>query len=470
MIKKVLLIEPGTELDIYPPSGLLSIAAVLREKGYDVAIKDYSGCRLNDKQIASDLQDYDFIGIKVLTSPIIKRAIVVSKIAKEQRKIVVWGGPHPTVLPELTLKEGFIDAIVIGEGELAILDLIDYFNGAKKEPLGSGIKKNGIIKIFGPQKKFVDLNKLPMPAWDLLGDIDRYFPFKKNNVLTIAASRGCMFKCGFCHNANETVNKYLGCFRLRDVEKIIKEFEYVQNLTKKNIGRLEVGGDLHLSSGTYAKKFNDYFIKNRLKLKWNTSSRFHFMNNELIDQCVKAGCESILFGVESGSPRLQKMMMKPLDLAHAVKVSKRLRDKGVLVSNAYIFGHPTETKEELKMTLDVMKKIHADQNLIQLYRPLPGTPYYKICLENNRVPKRETLLEWANSGVIGDDVNVSDMDTKFLFREFYKANLKYQGLYLYNQLKFLWRSNYKEEFFNTLLDNKFTFKAKQFLFSKIKKY
>src|SRR3990167_799914 len=75
----------------------------------------------------------------------------------------------------------------------------------KSEAFGVGLKKNGKIKITPASKHFIDLDKLPLPAWDLIEDINRYFPDKRQNVLPLSTTRGCAFKCGFCHNSNENV-------------------------------------------------------------------------------------------------------------------------------------------------------------------------------------------------------------------------------------------------------------------------
>ena len=117
-MKTILLIEPGAKHTVYPPIGLMHLAAVLR-KDYKVYIIDYSGEEISLDIVRRDILriNPDLVGVRVLTGPPIPRAILVSKVAKELGKIVVWGGPHPTILPEQTLNENYIDAVVIGEGE-----------------------------------------------------------------------------------------------------------------------------------------------------------------------------------------------------------------------------------------------------------------------------------------------------------------------------------------------------------------
>jgi radical SAM superfamily enzyme YgiQ (UPF0313 family) len=221
----VLLIEPGSKQIAYPPIGLMQLASAIRDK-YNVIIKDYSGEEIDIASVERDIETSQafIVGLRVLTGPGIPRAIEISKIAKKMGKKVVWGGPHPTILPKQTLENPNIDAVCIGEGEYTLQDLLKYFEGKIKIVNGAGIKINGQIKIFPPQKKFVDFKNLPMPSWDLLDKIEKYFPNKNHNTLPINTSRGCAFKCGFCHNSNKNVKCYLGYYRIAPPERAIREY------------------------------------------------------------------------------------------------------------------------------------------------------------------------------------------------------------------------------------------------------
>src|SRR3989344_7598525 len=147
--KKVLFIAPATEFGAYPPLGILSVAAYLREKGYEVGVIDYSGLKITEKQVKRDISSYspDMVALGVLTGPGLTRAILISDIAKSMGKHVVWGGPHSTILPDLTLNHHSIDAVIIGEGEYALEEYLVYLNGGKEEAKGMGIKVNNKIKI-----------------------------------------------------------------------------------------------------------------------------------------------------------------------------------------------------------------------------------------------------------------------------------------------------------------------------------
>ncbi len=464
MKQKILLIEPGARYTQYPPIGLMHLAAVLRDE-YEVYIKDYSGEEIREKKVKEDIKKIDpfLVGIRVLTGPPIPRAILISKISKEIGKKVVWGGPHPTILPEQTLKEKYIDSVVIGEGEHTFKQLIKYYEKKKSRLSGVGIKINGEIKITPPSKRCINLDDLPMPAWDLVENINKYFPYKKNNNLPISTTRGCAFRCGFCHNSNKNVKKYLGSYRIANPKRAIEEYKFVQNLIKNEINILDVGEDLHLVSEDYTKKFCNEIKNSGLNLKWFTSARYQVLNKEIINLIANSGCIRVLLGVESGSERIQKMNNKIIKLETAKEIAKHLMKKNIFVTNAYIFGHPTETEKELQQTIKFIKEIPADENLIQLYRPMPGTPYFQMCVENEKVEVPNKLKDWSEFGVLGSDVNVSEIPDKILFSNFYKINAIQQSKYWINQQKFFLKNKMYERFFKNFINNRFTFKLKEYL-------
>lgn len=466
-MKTALLVEPGAKHTIFPPIGLMHLAAVLKDN-YNVVIKDYSGGEIVENRVKRDIEKSDafVVGISVLTGPPIPRALKISKIAKMLGKKVVWGGPHPTILPEQTLQNENIDSIVIGEGEETFKNLLRYYEGKTKKLEGVGIKIKSKIKITEPSKKSVDLDKLPLPSWDLLENVNRYFPEKRHNLLPISTTRGCAFKCGFCHNSNDNVRKYLGCYRIASPKRAIQEYKLVQNLVKNDIDVLDVGEDLHLVSRDYARKFCKTLKESNLDLKWYTAARYEVLDKEMIDLIARTRCVRILLGVESGSRRIQEMNHKIVELGKAAKLAGYLRRKKIFVTNAYIFGHPTETASELKKTINFIKKIPADENLIQLYRPMPGTPYFKICVDREKVKVPGKLEGWSGFGVLGHDVNVSEIPDRVLFSSFYKINAVEQTKYWFNQQKFFLRNGMTEKFLKNFVENRFTFKLKEYLGSK----
>ena len=466
-VKKILFIASATQFACYPPSGILSIAAFIREHNIDVEIIDYSGLEIDAKKVERDIirSNAEMVALGVLTGPGITRAMMISDVAKKLGKYIVWGGPHATVLPEMTLSYRSVDAVILGEGEYALLELINYIenNREGEKPKGVWIKEDNKIVTSPAQDKFIDMNKKPMPAWGLLKNIDRYFPYKKHNLVIIEATRGCPYRCGFCHHASDDVKNYGGFYREVSADKVMEQFNYISGLTKKHIDRMDIGGDLHLTNERYSKRFIQDMIVIGNDVKWLSVSRFDLMTNEIAEMLPQAGCEGIMLGVESGSKRIQGMLGKMVDLPKAVKVAKTLRKNYVLLTNTYMMGHPDETIDELKATLYYLKKIPADQNLLQIYRPFPGTPYFNVFIQKNKVNVPRRLEDYNTFGVLGHHANISRIPTNMLYREFYRVNLIEQGKHLINLQKYYWRNKMYGQFVDGMKNNKFTFKVKEYL-------
>ena len=463
--EKVLFVAPATEFGAYPPNGLLSVAGFLREKGIDVEIIDYSGEKIDKKRVMHDIEksDPDIVATSVLTGPGLSRALLVSDVAKELGKYVVWGGPHVTILPRLTLQHPAVDCVVLGEGEYAILELIEFLNG-KRDSMPNGIGyKNGQIIINPPQNKFVELETKPLPAWDLIKNIDKYFPYNKNNIVFIESHRGCPYRCAFCHHANNDVKDFGGLYRTLSAKKIMEEFNFIKSLTSKHLNRMDIAGDLQISGPSHAEKFSKDMMEIGEDVRWWSVTRFHLLNEKCAELMGKAGCESIMLGAESGSERIQRLNGKPVVLDSATRLTKSLRKHGIFVTNTYMMGHPDETIDELKLTLKYLKKIPSDQNLIQIYRPFPGTPYWEFAIKNNNIKEPKTFADFETFGVLAHHANISKIPSKTLLRTFYRVNIYEQTKFLVNLERMYLRYGMYEQFRSALVQNRFTFKFNEWL-------
>ena len=231
----------------------------------------------------------------------------------------------------------------------------------------------------------------------------------------------------------------------------------------RHVDRMDIGGDLHLTNERYSKKFIQDMTEIGGGVKWLSVSRFDLMTKEIAEMLSAGGCDGLMLGVESGSSRIQKMLGKMVDIEKAAVVAKTLRKNKILLTNTYMMGHPDETMEELKLTLQYMKRIQADQNLLQIYRPFPGTPYFDVFLQRNKVEVPSKLEDYSTFGVLGHHANISKIPTHVLYREFYRINMLEQTRHLINMQRYYWRNQMYSQFFDGVKNNKFTFKLKEYL-------
>ncbi len=242
---KILLLQPLVPSNILwgkfakgegfvPPIGLLSISAFLRERGFDVKIKDAQLEKMTEVDLCNYLKDnkFDVVGIPTFTNSITfsyYTAEICRKALPDCK--IIFGGFHASTLPEKTLREcKEIDYIVLSEGEYRMEALLKYFERKitnLDEIDGLAYRKNGKI-IIQPVINFIkDIDKLPMPAYDLI-DMSKYVPhptqYKVLPNYPLIIQRGCPYNCAFC-GAHTVHGRRV---RTKSVENVIKELKVLK--------------------------------------------------------------------------------------------------------------------------------------------------------------------------------------------------------------------------------------------------
>jgi radical SAM superfamily enzyme YgiQ (UPF0313 family) len=389
-MKKILLVklDDPSDYERYPPFGIMYLANALKSKGYDSIIYHEKFSKKSIKDIKRLARDCLFVGFSVMTAPSIKYDILASKEIKKMNKPVVWGGKHPTILPEITLKDDFIDIICMGEGEETIISIAEYYRGKGKleEIEGIGYKLNGKI-IIRDKSKPVDINKYHAYYGNL--NILRYLQrrFNFNKILPYETSRGCPHRCKFCYNLN--FNKRI--WRGKDTSLIDKELD-----TLKKYG---VHGFYFLDDNFFTNKNRALKILEKLDCPWFAELRADYFSDEFIHKIKNLGCQELFVGAESGSDITLDLINKDISveqIENAVKLCEKYNIKCTL---SFIIGFPHETLTQRKETLEFMYKLHKKYKVVNLdgpkiFAPYPGTPIYEESIRAGFIPPKSSL-EWG---------------------------------------------------------------------------
>ncbi len=426
---KVLLINPPQTF--YPgseqpagnlPIGLMYIAAVLQKSDYKVEILDAFMAATFQKnsdtisvgmpfeQIKQEINSRkpDIVGISGPFTCQIENSIKVSNLAKEVNPDIwtVIGGPHVTLVPKEFLEEAKnVDIAVAGEGEYAMLDIAQTFEGKKQLSEVEGIvyRQNGEV-VVNKQRPFVgNLDELPYPAYDLV-DMEQYLNPKnigyrsfQDRAITMITSRGCPFNCCFC-----AVHLHMGQkFRAHSAEYVLDHIQYVVEKFKvKNIFFEDDNLTLDV------KRFEaicDGIIERKIKIGWETPNgvRADCLNFELLKKMKRSGANSIFVGVESGDQQiLDKVICKSLDLNRVVEFAKNAKEIGLKTGAFYIIGFPGETKENMQRTvtfaLDLKRKYDMGMHLF-MATPSYGTRLYNECKEKGYIQQNLTWNAFAQA-------------------------------------------------------------------------
>lgn len=404
---RILLIQPNmsfwtSDLKETPPNiplGLIYIGTVLKQK-HSVKIYDRN-IRKTDNELVRELDNFkpDIVGVTSMTGMMLRDAIKVSKIVRENTKaIIVWGGVHASLRPKNTLKNDFVDYVVRGEGELAMLEMANLFDKGKKN--FSKLKNVN----FNPMREFVDLNKIPFPDYDLI-DMTRYEP------LCISTSRGCPHRCAFCYNDGFWGKEGMKRLRSYSAENSIKMITY---LTKKyNRKRIQILDDNFGCELDRTQKICEGISK--LGLKFHCYLRANYTTDTLMSALKKGGAWVIQFGFESGSQKMLDLMKKDVKVEQMIHAVRQCKKYGIICEGSFMIGLPEETVEDLKKTMRFIDLYPPDIGGAKIFHPYPSTPMYDYCIKENLIKEPASLEEWADFNIQDrTNINVSKVPDRML--------------------------------------------------------
>lgn len=407
--KKVILFFPIPEdrEDHLLPLSVLLIAAPLIEQGYTVDIIDQRNNLDWQEKLLNELKKEPvLVGFSILTGKQILHGLEVSQLVKENSNTkVVWGGVHPSLLPEQTLENEFIDCVVVGEGEETLLELVKRLDKGQsyEDVLGIGYKKNGKIHING-QRDFINLDDQPNIPYHLI-DIEKYIHSvsfvtgKPGRDLAIYTSRGCPHQCAFCYNKEFNQRRWRG----QSAEIVVREIKRLIN--DYQITSFHVQDDEFFTDLRRVKKICQMLLSENIKADFMSSCRINYicrMDEDFLELINQAGFRTLALGVESGSTKILQMIKKDIEVSQVLEVVKILKKFNIEGKYFFMAGFPGEKIEDMYKTTDLMreiKKINPYSRVPgwRIFTPFPGTGLYYTTIENGWRPP-QNLEEWSSYG------------------------------------------------------------------------
>ncbi len=390
-IKRVVLVNPPMHIkEVYgkfsewggasPPTGLCYLAAYLRKHNYDVSIIDGEALRLSCQETVNEILKHqpDLVGISCKTLWVINAGKIARTIKEANHNItVIAGGHHVTSLPKQSLEEfpGF-DAIVIGEGEITVLDYINTINAKTdlSNVQGLAYRDGYEIKVNPRREDTLNINQLDKPAFDLLPAIATHYNPSLANVKKLPAfplitSRGCPFKCAFCDR-----NVFGNATRIPPAEytfSIIEDLYY-----NYGISDLLFDDDNIMINKKIFLKLMKLIRESDMNLSFSCQARVNSIDEESLKILKDSGCWQLMFGIESGSQRILNAMKKGTKLHQIKNAISLCRKVGIKTFGMFIIGYPTETIETLQETVAFITAIKLDDIACFLFTPLPGSDIY----------------------------------------------------------------------------------------------
>jgi len=450
--KKIILIYPVSDTDLdYPgaefdhdgykcvPPGVLSIASVVEAAGYEPKVID---CRLYpkaecEKILLTELETAFLVGFSVMTCQI-RHALKLSELVRSNSKLpIAWGGIHPSLFPEETIKDELIDYVVYGEGENTLLKLIKCLD--KKEQDLSSVKglvwgKDNAIINNGPDE-ITDINALPMANYALL-DIDKYIDRRliqggRVRGLDIITSRGCPYRCRFCTNTFLLGKKWRGL-----------ELDKIKQLIDKLVSEYKLNNLWFVDDFFFGQKDRPLEIARHIKEKhgaisWEADIRSDnfrdgFVDDKYLIELSECGCHSLRMGAESGSDRVLKMIKKDVTTKQVRNAVSQCVKHDINPVLFFMIGIPGESIEEAVETVRFIHQIKEEFPRAYIFgpgvfRPYPGSELYNE-LKDSGFKAPGTLREWNED--LGGYLNTSRLGWLKDKSSFIENLMFYNNMYL----------------------------------------
>ena len=401
MKKKVLLFFPSyRSLEAAPPLALLALASVLEQRGYVPVVID-STVEPHYRDRIIDLLDESFcIGISIVTGPMIREAIEVAKAVKKERPDfpVILGGWHPSTLARQSLGAPYVDAVVRGQGELTLADLVDRiargegFDGVA----GCSFKDVDGSVVDNRPRPTVNIDTLPSKAYHLI-DPELYATLCGRRWLMYTSSHGCPYDCSFCSNAS----LYGRAWNALPPARVVREV--VDLVRRYRLDMVDIVDDNFLVDTQRGVEIARGFLQAGEAFEWTIQSTANFllkMSDEDVRLLGESGLSRVFIGAESGSDDVLRSVNKVRFQASDVvfDVADKLDRAGITGTFSLIFALPGETDADRRVTLDMIRRIRSRFPTMEfhsnIYTPYPGAPNFQHALDMG-LREPESLEEWA---------------------------------------------------------------------------
>ncbi|MGB9472125.1 MAG: radical SAM protein [Candidatus Acidiferrum sp.] len=401
MLKKrkvVLFYPPYDGPPLGAPVCLLSLAAPLRESGFEVALIDAAIEPNWLNVVLRELRDALCLGISVLTGPMIRGAVRMARAVKKEAPgiPVIFGGWHPSLLPGQTLQESFVDAVVRGQGELTLLEVAENLASGKSFSgiHGTSTKQFGLPQ-HAPERRVAFLDDLPMPAFDM-ANFDEYERVSGERKLAYATSVGCPYACNYCTD----MVFYKRRFNALEPARVVNE---VTELVAKY--RIEEVAMLDSNLPVDWRRARDIargFLDSKIKFRWTFQASTDFlcrMSDDDVKLLGDSGVSHMGFGTESTSSSVLKLMNKRHQRVDEMyETARKAAMGGIHVTYNLIFGYPGETEADRVETLctmsDIARQFWNVSFSPNIFTPYPGIPIWGQLREMG-VREPQSMEEWA---------------------------------------------------------------------------
>jgi len=398
--KKVVFFFPAfSSQEATAPLGILAVSTPLLRAGYQVKIIDSTITPNFQKRVLAEVEDAICLCVSLVTGPMIRETVAMARAVKSQYPDlpIVLGGWHPSLLPDQTLAAEYVDAVVVGQGGDALLDVVQHLEAGEslKGIAGVGYKQDGRIA-FNPARPLRPLAEMPPKAYHL-ADFDAYQRVCGRRWAMYTSSLACPYNCGYCTNDGVYGRKWNALEPAQVVE------ETTDLVSRNNLELLWIVDDNFLIDRERAVGIAEGLVRRGVRFDWSIQASTNLVIRLTVDELKllrRSGLTQMSQGADTGSPKMMHLMNKDFqDLDTIYQAAEKLTAAGIRPSFNLIFGYPGETEKERResvaLMMNICRRYPGAEFWTNIFTPYPGSPIMKRAFELGiEVPK--TLEGWAD--------------------------------------------------------------------------
>jgi len=426
------------------PFGPAYLASILRDNGHEAQIYSQDVFHYSNEELAEflDNNDFDMIGLGFLAARYAETVRPLAKVINQHKKNAkfVLGGHGVTPIPEYILNDTKADIAALGEAENTIIPLIEAILGRKPLDAIRGIayRIGDQIKVNQRAEPVMDLNSLPLPAWDLF-PMEKYITCYnlpggslKERSLSVFSSRGCINRCSFCYRIEKGI-------RTRSIENLFKELKFLNS--EYGITYFLFDDEMFVPSKIRIQELASIFGRlENTPIKYLCQARIELAQDKEILKILKdSGCQLLSLGLESLDQNVLNLMGKNTKVEENIIAVKNTIEAGIHPGLNFLWGDPGDSLESLDKIVKFLIQYDTLGQLrtVRPVTPYPGSPlYYKAIEEGKLAGPGDFFEKFTNT----DRMTVNFMSIPD--NEVYAALLKANSILIKNHF------DKKEKLFN----------------------
>ena len=398
--KKIVFFFPAfSSQEATAPLGILAVSTPLLRAGYKICIVDSTITPNFQKRVLAELEDALCLAVSLVTGPMIKETVQIARAAKRlyPETPVILGGWHPSLLPDQTLAADYVDVVLKGQGEDAMLEIIQAIEAGEsyRGIAGVGFKQDGRLQ-FNPPRALKPLAEMPPKAYHL-ADFDAYEKVCGRRWAMYTSSLACPYNCGYCTNEGVYGRKW----NALEPEQVAEET--CDLVTRYGLELLWIVDDNFMVDRERAVGIAEQIVRRGVRFKWSVQASTNLVSRLTHEELVllrRAGLSQVAQGAESGSQKVLHLMNKDFQTIDTIyTAAEKLSNAGIRPSFNMIFGFPgegeKERRESVALVMDICRRFPGTEFWTNIFTPYPGAPIMQRAFELGiDVPK--TLEGWAD--------------------------------------------------------------------------